>query len=155
MYERYLKEYKNESIVEQRLLVPEVIELTNLEKNLFSENILIFRALGFDVEEFGNNSVAIRSVPLIFGEPNIKNLFFDILDNMGSIKSNYDTRLEKIMKIACTKAIKGGDTMNKIEILSLFKQLAETDNPHSCPHGRPTVLEMSKTDIEKAFLRIT
>lgn len=154
MYEKYLEEFNNENIITQQLLVPEVIELTNSEMNNFIENRLIFIKLGFDIEGFGNNSVAIRSVPLLFGVPKIKELFYDLLDNINNIKSNYDTRLDKIMKIACTKAVKSGDHMSKIEILSLFKQLKRCNNPHSCPHGRPTILEMSKTDIEKAFLRI-
>lgn len=154
MYERYLEEYKNENITAQRLLVPEIVELTNSEMNNFLENVSIFKSLGFDIEEFGNNSVAIRTVPLIFGTPKIKGLFYDLLDNINNIKSNYDTKLDKIMKIACTKAVKSGDRMSKIEILSLFEQLKKCNNPHSCPHGRPTILEMSRTDIEKAFLRI-
>ncbi len=154
MYEKYLGEYSNENIIAQQLLVPEIAELTNSEMNDFLENISIFRKLGFDIEEFGNNSVVIRSVPLIFGVPNIRELFYDLLDNINNIKSNYDTKLEKIMKIACTKAVKSGDHMSEIEMFSLFEQLKKCNNPHSCPHGRPTVLEMSKTDIEKAFLRI-
>lgn len=156
MYEKYLNEYKNENIVAQQLLVPEIFELTNQEMNNFLENILIFKNLGFDIEEFGNNSVAIRAVPFIFGVPNIRDLFYDLLDNINkNIRNNYDTKLEKIMKLACTNAVKSGDYMSKIEILSLMEQLKKCQNPHSCPHGRPTILEMSKTDIEKAFLRIT
>lgn len=154
MYEKYLEEYKKENIIAQQLLSPEVVELTNSEMHDFIENVSVFRSLGFDVEEFGNNSVVIRSVPLIFGSPNVRELFYDLLDNINNIKSNYDTKLEKIMKIACTKAVKSGDHISRIEVLSLLEQLKGCNNPHSCPHGRPTVLEMSKTDIEKAFLRI-
>lgn len=154
MYEKYLEEFRTENIVVQNLLAPEIIDLTNMEKINVMENLDIFGDLGFDVEEFGNNSIAIRAVPLVFGMPRIKDLFYEILDNISSVKSNYDTKLEKIMKIACTKAVKGGDHMNKIEINSLIEQLKLCDNPHTCPHGRPTVLEMTKRDIEKSFLRI-
>jgi len=155
LYEKYLEEYKNENIVQQQLIAPEIIELTNMEMNNFQENKSIFNKLGFNVEEFGNNAVAIRAVPLVFGKPNLRELFFDILDNTNKIKTNYDVKLDKIMKIACTKAIKSGDNIGKIEILSLLKQLRKANNPYSCPHGRPTILEMTKKDIEKAFLRIT
>lgn len=155
MYEKYLQEYKNENIIMQQLLIPEIIELTNLEMNIFLDNISIFNSLGFDIEEFGNNSVVLRSVPMIFGKPtNIRVLFYDILDNINSIKSNYDTKIEKIMKIACTKAIKSGDKITKVEIFSLIEQLKKCINPHTCPHGRPIILEMTKVDLEKAFLRI-
>ncbi len=154
MYERYLYEFENDSINSQQLLAPEILQLTSHEMNIFHENLDIFIRLGFDVEGFGNNSIAIRAVPLIFGSPNLKDLFYDVLDNAGEIKTSYDTKLGKIMKIACTNAIKAGDSMSKMEIMSLLKQLSETKNPHSCPHGRPTIMEIEKNDIEKAFLRI-
>lgn len=155
MYEKYLDEYKREKIMIQQLLVPEVIELTSGEMTNFIENISLFHSLGFDVEEFGGNSIAIRGVPYLFGIPNIKNLFYDLLDNIGSqIKSSYELKLEKIMKLACVNAIKAGDNINNMEILSLFDQLKLCENPHTCPHGRPTILEMTKRDIEKEFLRI-
>ena len=155
MYEKYLDEFKNESIHSQQLLSADIIELTNLEMNRFLENIDIFKALGFDLDEFGKNNIAIRAVPLIFGEPNVKRLFYDILDNMEKdLNSTYDIKLDKIMKLACTNAIKSGDTMSDLEILSLFDQLKKTKEPSSCPHGRPTILEMSKKEIEKGFLRI-
>ncbi|MDR7856195.1 DNA mismatch repair endonuclease MutL [Tissierella sp.] len=156
MYEKYLKEYKSENVISQQLIAPEIYELTNFEMSNLLENIKVFRGLGFDIEEFGNNSVAIRAVPLIFGIPNIRDLFYDLLDNINkNIKNSYETKLEKVMKLACVKAVKSGDHMSKIEIASLLEQLKKCNNPHSCPHGRPTILEMSKNDIEKAFLRIT
>lgn len=155
MYEKYLEEFSNESIVSQQLISSEIINLTSIEMNKFLENIEIFKELGFDVSEFGTNSIAIRSVPLIFGKPNVKSLFYDILDSLDNkIRSSYDTKIEKIMKLACVNAIKGGDNMSEIEIFSLLEQLRKTTNPNSCPHGRPTILVMSKNDIEKAFLRI-
>lgn len=155
MYEKYLEEFSNESIVSQQLISSEIINLTSIEMNKFLENIEIFKELGFDVSEFGTNSIAIRSVPLIFGKPNVKSLFYDILDSLDNkIRSSYDTKIEKIMKLACVNAIKGGDNMSEIEIFSLLEQLRKTTNPSSCPHGRPTILVMSKNDIEKAFLRI-
>lgn len=156
MYEKYLNEYEKESIATQQILIPEIIELTNTEMSNFLENVSLFTNLGFDLEQFGNNSIIIRGVPLIFGKPNIKDLFYDLLDNIQrEIKSSYDIRVEKIMKIACTNAIKSGDNISNLEIYSLFDQLKKCKDPHSCPHGRPTMLEMTKKDIEKEFLRIT
>lgn len=154
MYEKYLEEYNEENIYTQQLLVPEIIDLTNSEMEVFKNNITIFKDLGFDIQEFGNNSVAIRAVPLIFGKPKIRDLFYDLIDNIISIKSSYDTKLDKIMKIACTNAIKSGDKMSDMEIAALFSQLKQTKYPHTCPHGRPIILEMTKQEIEKSFLRI-
>lgn len=155
LYERYRKEYDNESIVIQQLLAPEIIEMTNSEYNLLKENLDYFKTLGFDLEEFDSSSYALRGVPFLFGKPNARKLLIDLLDNLGNdLKSSYDTRLDKMMKLACSSAIKGGDKISSIEINALLKDLAKCDNPLSCPHGRPTVIEIGKKEIEKQFLRI-
>ncbi len=155
MYEKYKEEYENEKINIQQLMFPEIIELNNVEMNKFMVNIELFRSLGFELEEFGPNSVALRGVPMLFGTPKSKDLFLDILDNLDSnIQSNYDTKMDKIMKIACTNAIKSGDKISDIEIMALIKDLKECNNPFTCPHGRPTIIEITKKHIEKEFLRI-
>lgn len=155
MYEKFKKEYEKEEIATQQLISPEIIELTNKEMTEFNDNLTLFKDLGFDVERFGTNSIAIRGVPLIFGKPMIKDLFLDLLDGLGgSLRTSYDTRLEKIMKLACTNAIKSGDKIGSVEIVALYKDLLKCNNPHTCPHGRPTIIELSKKDIEKQFLRI-
>lgn len=155
MYEGIKDEFEKESIHVQKLIAPEIFELTNKEFNLVFENIDIFNKLGFELSEFGYNTVQIRGVPLVFGQPNIRNLFLEILDNIdNNIKSNYELKLDKIMKLACTNAVKGGDLLNNLEIESLIKDLVLCSNPFNCPHGRPTVVEVNKTEIEKMFLRI-
>lgn len=156
MYEKYKKEFENDEVNTQQLLIPEIVDLTNKEMTDVVENINLFKKLGFDIEEFGLNSIAIRGVPMVFGEPNIKGLFMDLLDNIKyDIKSSYDTKIDKIMKLACSKAIKSGDRLSSIEIMALLKDLSACDVPYTCPHGRPTIMEMTKKDIEKEFLRIT
>ena len=155
MYEKYKKEYALEKINIQQLISPEIIELTNSEMNDLSKNLELFKQLGFELEEFGPSSYAIRGVPFLFGKPNIKNLFLDILDSLEKdIKNMYDTRVDKIMKLACSCAIKSGDKLQDIEIKSLLNNLSKCDNPYTCPHGRPTIIEITKRDIEKQFLRI-
>lgn len=155
MYEKYKEEYENEKVITQNLLTPEVIELTNTEVAIVMENIKLLRKLGFIVEEFGTNSVIIRGVPILFGKPEIKKLFLQLIDTIKlDIKSSYEIKLDKIIKIACTRAIKSGDKIVDIEIESLFEQLSKTKNPYTCPHGRPTIIEISKEDIEKEFKRI-
>lgn len=155
MYERYRNEYKNEKIYIQQLLTPEIIQLTNSEMNSLKENMSLFLSLGLELEEFGPNTIAIRGVPLIFGNPKVNTLFMDILDNLDKdISNNYELNVEKIMKLACTSAIKGGDRISDLEIKSLLQDLKKCENPYTCPHGRPTILEMTKKDLEKQFLRI-
>lgn len=155
MYEKYKKEYAEEEIYIQQLLSPEILELTDSEKNNLMENIQLFRELGFDLEEFGTNTMAIRGMPMIFGVPSAKDLILDVLDKLdGNLKTNYDLQIEKIMKLACTNAIKSGDKLDDKEIYKLIEDLIECDSPYTCPHGRPTMIEMSKKRIEKEFLRI-
>mgnify|MGYP001004183536 FL=1 len=155
LYEKFRAEYNREAINIQQLITPEILDLTMKEFSLFTENIEFFRKLGFEVEEFGTTSIAIRGVPFLFGKPNIKNLFMDLLDNVDKdLKSSYDTRLDKLMKLACTSAIKSGDKISDIEIKSLLSDLSKCENPYSCPHGRPTIIEIPKNYIEKKFLRI-
>lgn len=155
MYERYKKEYENEAINVQLLMVPEIIELTDRELNYVRENIQVFRDLGFDIDEFGHNSIALRAVPILFGSPKTKDLFLQILDNLDTgIKNSYETSIQKIMKLACTNAIKGGDVIKDMEIMALIKDLKACENPYTCPHGRPTMVSMTREQIEKEFLRI-
>lgn len=155
MYEKYLSEFKNENINTQQLIAPEIIELTNREMDEVQSNLTFLKKLGFDIEEFGPSSIALRGVPLIFGKPNARNLFLEILDNIkNDLKSNYDIKLEKIMKLACSSAIKANDKISNIEIVALFKDLKSCKNPYTCPHGRPIMVEMTQRDIEKQFLRI-
>lgn len=154
LFENFKKEYDNENISIQQLLVPDIIELTNIELNTVKNNIDVFNKLGFKIEEFGSNAIAIRGVPLVFGKPDNKKLFFDILDNIKSVENNYEIKIEKIMKIACSHAIKSGDMMHEIEINSLLKHLSNVENPFTCPHGRPIMIKISKYEIEKKFKRI-
>ncbi len=154
MYEKYLQEFKEENIYIQGLISPLVLNLTNQESNKLIKNIDLFKRLGFDLEEFGNNSIIVRGVPMLFGKPNVENLLLDILDNLGDVTNNYDTRVDKIMKIACVNSVKSGDDLKTEEVFSLFNRLKNCSQPHTCPHGRPTILEMSKKHIEKEFLRI-
>lgn len=155
MYEKYKKEYESEKVVVQKLLAPEIVRLTNGEVSLIKENVQLFEKLGFEIDEFGINTIAIRGVPLIFGKPNSKELLLDILDSIKyNLNNSYEVKLEKIMKIACTNAIKGGDRIYSVEIRSLLNQLSETENPYTCPHGRPVIVKVSKTEIEKKFKRI-
>ena len=144
-----------EKVIIQPLLTPEIVELTDSEITMVLENIELLKNLGFVVEEFGNNSIIIRGVPVLFGEPQLKSLFLEIIDNISSIHNkNYEYRTDKIMKIACSNAIKGGDKIFSMEIQSLFEQLSQVENPYTCPHGRPTIIEILKEDVEKEFKRI-
>lgn len=155
MYEKYKKQFTNEVVVSQNLLIPLVINVSHMDIEAIRNNKVLLNNLGFEIEEFGINTVMLRSIPLIFGEPDIKSLFIDLIDNLTSnIKSNYDLRIEKIIKMACTNAIKGGDKIQEVEVNRLLEDLQKVENSFTCPHGRPIMIKMSKYEIEKEFKRI-
>jgi DNA mismatch repair protein MutL len=155
MYEKLLKEFQTESIVVQQLLTPQIIDLSPPDYLNVKDNIEIFNQIGFLIELFDDKSIILRGIPLIFGKPDGEKLFLDILDSLEDKNVGiYSTKLEKIMKIACTSAVKAGDNLKQMEIQSLLTQLNECDNPYTCPHGRPTIIKFNRKDIEKKFLRI-
>ncbi|NBI07934.1 DNA mismatch repair endonuclease MutL [Senegalia massiliensis] len=155
MYEKFRLQYEKESVVIQPLIVPRTINLSHYDYELILNNIELFNELGFDIEDFGRNSISIRGVPMLFGLPDNNNLFMDILDNLNeNISNKYDLRAEKIIKMSCTNAIKAGDSMGHIEIKSLMNDLKKCENPFTCPHGRPITIKITKYEIEKMFKRI-
>ena len=155
MYERYLDDFRNEKINIQQLLSPEIIELSRVEINKAKDNLKHFKACGFDIEIFGDNSLILRGIPMIFGKPNGGKLFMEILDELeNKLPGAYETRVDKIIKLSCTSAIKAGDSVGFAEMQALFNQLEDCENPYTCPHGRPTIIEMTKRELEKKFLRI-
>ncbi len=155
MYEKLVEEYNSENVPMQLLMTPEVIELSHGEMEVFTDNIDLFRKIGFDLDIFGESSLIIRGVPLVFGNPEVKKLFYEILDNLHlNIRSPYEVKIEKIMKLSCTKAIKSGDSISKLEIKELIDLLMASKLPYTCPHGRPTVIVLDRKDIEKLFKRI-
>ena len=153
-YEKFLKMYLNSEISSQILIKPEIIELNQLEYDKILNYIDLFIRLGFKIEDFGDRSVVLREVPMIFGLPTYVNFIRDIIDSLDKeISSNYEADLYKIMRKACKASVKAGDDLSDIEIEALIKDLKNCENPYTCPHGRPTIVEVSKHTISKLFLR--
>ena len=155
MYERLKSQFLSQGVSTQMLMATDVLELSLSDMDLIKNNLDIFRDLGFEIEDFGTNTMALRGVPLVFGNPtNSKKLFLDILDNLDSgTVSNYELQLDRIMKLACTSAIKANDNLEDIEVDRLIEDLRQTREPFTCPHGRPIIIEMTKSEIEKKFKR--
>lgn len=155
LYENYKTQYSSNKVAVQQLLSPEIIELNNLETSKVLDNIETFHKMGFAIEEFGNNSIIVRGIPSLFQEFQLKSYFFNIVDKIESLsEQNHIAVIDRLIKMACSNAIKAGDKIFHLEAQALFKQLSEIDNPLTCPHGRPTIIEITKKDIEKEFKRI-
>ena len=156
MYERLLKESKANKLSSQMINPPIIVTLTDLEQNVLKEHMDEFRGIGFDIEEFGGKEYKINAIPNIF--PSIPKS--ELFNEMLSDSTNYDVIspseliLAKVASMSCKAAIKGNMRISLLEANELFDELLSLDNPYNCPHGRPTVIKMTKQEIEKKFKRI-
>ncbi len=154
LYNRFLEEIKGEKVVSQRLAEPKVLELSNEDYILLSNNMDLFIKLGFHIEDFGTGAVIIREVPMVLGEPRNFSFIYEILDGIGGSSNITDYFEDTIIQRACKKAIKARDRLDYYEIEQLVEQLHTLTPPLTCPHGRPIILTMRQYDIEKHFKRI-
>ena len=156
MYERLLKESKANKLSSQMINPPIIVTLTDVEQNVLNEHMEEFRGIGFDIEEFGGKEYKINAIPNIF--PSIPKA--ELFNEMLSDSTNYDVIshseliLAKVASMSCKAAIKGNMRISLLEANELFDELLSLDNPYNCPHGRPTVIKMTKQEIEKKFKRI-
>ncbi|MBU0574288.1 MAG: DNA mismatch repair endonuclease MutL, partial [Candidatus Margulisbacteria bacterium] len=135
---------------QQSLLVPENLEFTAKESAVIEENLEEIKQLGFDIEAFGKNSFVVRSVPNMLTKVPAKEMLLELLSELSSVEK----RKENIFKmIACKAAIKAGDRLSTEEMNQLIKDLYKTENPLTCPHGRPTMVKLSQADFERMFAR--
>lgn len=154
-YEKFLREYNAMNIKRQELLIPEVINLSYDDYSRVSANMELFENLGFSVENFGINAILINNIPTIFINSNIRDVFFTILDSLKDAgKTNMNLLLDKIIKNACVMSVKAGDKLHAAEVKALLESLRRTENPYTCPHGRPVIIKMTKYEIERMFERI-
>ena len=154
-FEKYMALYNSTKLHSQKLIVPLIIELSAGEKYAVTENKNLFEKLGYEIEDFGGNSVSLRSVPVIYGNPDIKQLFNEILNNIMSETKGKTSIVERnIYTMACKSAVKAGDKLNYTEMKELIDTLRICDNPYNCPHGRPTIIKVTEEELEKKFKRI-
>ncbi|MDB8793370.1 DNA mismatch repair endonuclease MutL [Romboutsia sp. 1001216sp1] len=154
LYERYMDKFYKSDISMQMLLDPIILELSNVDMLQVEKNLELFMKFGFEIEIFGNNHIMIRCVPTVFGVPESEKFILQIIDNIEDINNNYELKGEKFASMACRSAIKANDKIKNVEINSLFSQMEACENPFTCPHGRPVLVEISKKEIEKMFKRI-
>ncbi|MBD5455834.1 MAG: DNA mismatch repair endonuclease MutL [Lachnospiraceae bacterium] len=155
-YERLVKELQQKTVSMQMVNPPVVLSLTGKEEELLKEYMDYFEQLGFEIEEFGGGSYALRSVPSDLYGCNEKKLFTEVMDELSEnpMKGAPDVILHKLASMACKSAVKGNNSMEMQEMEALIDELLALDNPYHCPHGRPTIISMSKYEIEKKFKRV-
>lgn len=155
-YERIVAQYENNNVYVQQLAPPIIVSLSHSEADTLEEYKDELSALGFNVESFGGSEVAITTVPLELYKKEPKGLFLEILNDLamrggGKAPGVIDRVLATM---ACKAAVKGGDVISREEMDTVLDELLSLKNPYHCPHGRPTIFSMSRTDLEKKFKRI-
>ncbi len=155
IFNRLKEQMKNRKVLQQPMLLPYMLDLNAFESAFILENIENIRAMGFEIEEFGDHSFKVSAVPLDLQTIDLGMFFGDILADVSGYRS---IKLEDILKdklatAACKAAVKGGMDLTKEEVDKLF-ELMDGDMGLKCPHGRPVVVKMTKTELEKMFKRI-
>ena len=156
MYEKVKKNYFSTSQKDSQLmLLPDVITLNNRDMGIYRDNKEMFEKAGFIIEEFGEDTVKIVGVPSFCLNFNNREIFLETLDGINTVARTAKQEVEDkfLATIACKAAVKAHMALSKEEVDSLMSQLLKLPNPFSCPHGRPTVIKMTKNDIEKKFSR--
>jgi DNA mismatch repair protein MutL len=150
VYERLKEKHEKNEKLSQVLLESVIVSMEASEYSIYKEYEKELKETGFETEDFGDNSIIIRSIPIEYKGIN-SNSFKEILSSLDDLKTEPD--YEKVLKTACKIAIKANDAIKESEVLELLTELSKCENPYHCPHGRPTAFKISKTELEKKIRR--
>mgnify|MGYP004573658751 CR=1 FL=1 len=155
-YERFVKLFKSQEIQSQYLSPPLIVSLSLEEESLLKANEKYFRDFGFEIEPFGGREYSISAVPSLLLGMTEEEVFLEMLDHLGAdgTKDAFELFTARLATMACKAAVKGNHAMSPQEADKLIDELLTLENPYNCPHGRPTIISMTKTEIEKKFKRI-
>lgn len=151
LYESLKEEYSNREVSSQQLLVPIRVLVDPRERELVFENIDSFTKFGFEIDEFGDNEILIRAVPIMNFRDSIENIFREILRNLKEDKSK-DIRENIIISMSCRGAVKANEKLTQDEMEIMVEKLHEIGE-YTCPHGRPIIIKITMSDLEKLFKR--
>ena len=156
LFERLMEKYRSKQAASQMLSPSMILSLSLSEEALLKENLEAFQAIGFEIEPFGGHDYMISAVPQDLFGLSEKEYFMEMLDSLSADagKTSVETITMRVATMACKAAVKGNTRMSPQEADELITELLTLDNPFNCPHGRPTILSMSKSEIEKKFHRI-
>lgn len=155
-YERLVKSFREKTVDSQYLNPPLIVTLNLQEENILKENQKYFSQFGFEIEEFGGKEYRISAVPATLYGFSEEALFLEMLDQLSGSgeKDALDIFASRLATMACKAAVKGNHAMSAKEAEKLIDELLTLDNPYHCPHGRPTIISMTRTELEKKFKRI-
>ena len=156
MFERLMKRFRDKEVSSQRLSPPMIVSLTMAEEDQLRAHRDTFAQLGFEIQPFGDRDYAISAVPQdLFGLTE-KEFFLEMLDQLSpdTGKTSMEEVTARIATMACKAAVKGNTRLSTLEADALITELLSLDDPYNCPHGRPTIISMTKSELEKKFRRI-
>lgn len=155
-YERLMRQFREKSVVSQTLMPPVIVSLSAQEELLLQEYRETFVGLGFEIEAFGGSEYALRGVPVDLYGCSEREMFLEVLDELdsGVSRGSFQVIEEKIASMSCKAAVKGNNRLSSAEAQRLIDELLTLENPYNCPHGRPTIITMTKYEMEKKFKRI-
>ncbi len=156
LYERMMKKIREKHIDTQMIMPPVILTLNMNEEEVLKQNMSVFTRMGYEIEEFGGNEYKVTGIPAGFPKLDYRQMLMDLLDGLMSEgrMTDMDILTEKVASMSCKAAIKGNNRISYKEAEELMDELMKADNPYNCPHGRPTLIVMSKYDIERKFKRI-
>lgn len=155
LYEELMNKFRQEEMVSQRMLTPLMLNLTPSEVETLRDNQELLESFGFELEELGGK-FALRSTPYLLQNPSSVGFFTEILDRLAEerITNVYDTKILAVATMACKAAVKGHDVLSMREAEALIHQLLKLEHPFTCPHGRPTIIALTRYELEKMFKRV-
>ena len=155
LFERMMREYSSRQVTSQMLCPPLVVSLTDREAELLKKHMEIFRKSGFEIEEFGGREYKLCAVPANLYQVAAGQLFVEILDGLEDFGGQTPELIqERLASMACKAAVKGNQSMSAVEAEKLIDELLTLENPYNCPHGRPTIVSMTRYEMDKKFKRI-
>ena len=155
-YERLVKAIAEKQVLTQSIMPPVILQTSAKEEQVILEHLDAFLQMGFEIEEFGDHAFCLRAVPVDLYGCSYQELFRELLDEMmdGPLTGAPEVVMNKLASMACKAAVKGNMKISHAEAVKLVDELLTLENPYHCPHGRPTIISMTKQEIEKKFKRI-
>ncbi|HAB59560.1 MAG TPA: DNA mismatch repair protein MutL, partial [Lachnospiraceae bacterium] len=156
LYEKLLASYKNKEVASQMLQPPIILSLSMREEEALKKQMSVLQEIGFEIEHFGGKEYSVRAIPNNLLGIAEKDYLIELIDSLveESHTNLVESILEKAASMSCKAAVKGNNKLSVAEANALIDQLLHLENPYHCPHGRPTIISMSKYEIEKKFKRI-
>lgn len=155
LYERFMNHLKVKDMDTQMIIPPVIIELNMQQEDAYKRNKQAFSRLGFEIEEFGGNAYKVNGLPAGLPNINLKQMLIDMIDGLTDDNStDLDIITERVATMSCKAAVKGNNKLSFEEAKELIEELMQAENPYNCPHGRPTLIVMSKYEVERKFKRI-